>query len=342
MQKQKSLWELQKASEALPVIVALDYLYYKNKDSPVAQDRSSLEKYRTVEQKVQDLLLNKLQMAVAQNSRELPFTTLFSVSEMILLSLEKSKDILLEVMNPVYAGAYLSSHSLNVAFLSCNLGMTMGLGYKELTELGVAGLLHDIGMAKIDAESFMHERWLSEDERKAVNQHPAAGWHFLEKLRAEFPWLLQVISEEHMRENGAGYPERKGGEMHLYSRIIGLCDSFEALTHARIYRKAYHPADAIKAIIQAKSLLFAKDILRAMIESLAMFPVGSHVQLNNNKVALVVEAVPGSPLRPVVQVVGEEYMTKSQRTDLSKENNMYITGIVYDERYQAPRDLKVG
>jgi HD-GYP domain-containing protein (c-di-GMP phosphodiesterase class II) len=244
-------------------------------------------------------------------------------------------------MNPQYSGDFLACHSLNVAFLSCSVGMGMEFPFKDLTELGVAAMLHDIGMTKIDTDCYIRKETISKAERNAIEQHPVLGWQFFEKLKSSFPWLLRVICEEHKREHGQGYPADVEGDLHPYSKIVGLCDSFEALTHSRIYRKAFHPADAMKAIIAAKESVFAKDILRAMIDSLSMFPVGSIVQLNNKKAALVAETVWKSPLRPIVNIILENDSSPIENVDLSKENNLYITGIIYNDQYQVPKDLKM-
>jgi HD-GYP domain-containing protein (c-di-GMP phosphodiesterase class II) len=341
MQKTKNLSDFRKSLDETPLIVTLEYLYAKNISSPLAASKSAEQKYAELLSRASDMLYNKLNTGPAENPRDIPMTALFSISEMVLLALTKSKDILLNVMNPQYSGDFLACHSLNVAFLSCSVGMGMEFPYKDLTELGVAALLHDIGMTKIDTDCYIRKETLSKAERNAIEQHPVLGWQFFEKLKSNFPWLLRVICEEHKREHGQGYPADVEGELHPYSKIVGLCDSFEALTHSRIYRKAFHPADAMKAIIAAKESVFAKDILRAMIDSLSMFPVGSIVQLNNKKAALVTETVWKAPLRPIVSILQENDSGPSETIDLSKENNLYITGIIYNDQYQVTKDLKM-
>jgi hypothetical protein len=98
-----------------------------------------------------------------------------------------------------------------------------------------------------------------------------------------------------------------------------------------------HPSDAMKIIIDEKETFYTKEILKVLIESLSIYPVGSLVQLNNKKIAQVVEAVQGSPLRPVIRIVVEETATAAPeiRVDLSTEHNLYITGLVYDQDYQV-------
>jgi HD-GYP domain-containing protein (c-di-GMP phosphodiesterase class II) len=341
MAKTKNLADLRKSIGSTPLIVTLEYLYSNNVSSPVATNKTAEQKYAELVKMVTDMLYESLAGDSAGNARDIPFTSFFSISEMIILSLTKSKDILINVMYPRYTGDFLACHSLNVAFLSCSVGMGMEFEYRELTEIGVAALLHDIGMTKIDEKCYLGAEELTKSQREAMERHPVLGWRFFEKLKNEFPWLLRVICEEHKREHGQGYPADVEGDLHPYSKIVGLCDSFEALTHNRIYRKAFHPADAMKAIVAAKETVFSRDVLRGMIESLSMFPVGSIVQLNNKNAAVVVESVWRSPLRPVVRIIRENDPEPSETVDLSKENNLYITGIIYNDQYQVPKDLKV-
>lgn len=344
MEQTKNFTEIKKSQKNLQVMVVLDSLYSKNDHSPVSKNKSSSQSYLELANVLGDILHNRLQNISAENARDFPFTRLFSLAEMILLSISKSPTIFLEVMNPEYSGDFLTCHSLNVAFLSCKAGSAMDLSYKDLTRLGVAGLLHDIGMTKIDADCYHHKRDLSKYERMKMENHPNLGWQFFQKLEGEFPWLLRVILEEHKRENNQGYPAELKGDLHPFSKIIGVCDSFEALSHKRIFRKAFHPADVMKTIIEAKEFLFAKSILRAVIESLSMYPVGSLVQLNNKKIAQVIEAVEGAPLRPKIKIISQiegELSDDVDTINLSKDNNLYITGLVYNDHYQVPENISV-
>lgn len=318
--------------------ITMEAVFVKNPDSPIARDKSSSRKYAELVRMLHEILQNRLTGEPPDDVRKLPFTKLFTLSEMILYSVARTPEMLLEVAKSAYAGDALVCHSVNVAFLSCKVGLQMALSLRECTELGVAAMLHDIGMTKIDAACYSHGRELSKDERKTIAMHPQAGYAFFENLRNDFPWLLSVILEEHKRENGRGYGAVLEGELHTFSRIVGICDSFEALTHERPFRKPFQPSDAMKAIIADKELLYSKAILRAVIEAIGIYPVGSLVKLNNNKTGQVLETVPGSPLRPVVSVLDESGEKRlPERIDLSKDTTIYVSGLVYSDDYARPQ-----
>lgn len=334
------LADLVQSIQSLPVFVILDSIYSNTEDSPVSPTNPAGLQYDKMTDKLQSILNNELQIEKAVDVRSLPFTSLFSLAEMVVYSLAKTESILLQIMVPAYRKEYIPSHSLNVAFLSSIVGIGLNLTYKELTELCVAALLHDFGMTRIAPDHYFHDGELSPEERKSVESHPLIGYQFFQQLNTDFPWLSRVILEEHRRENNQGYPATKGEELHLYSKIIGLCDSFEALTHNRAHRKALHPADAMKHIIKERGISFSRIVLRAMVDTMGIYPVGSMVQLNNKKIALVVEPVQGSPLRPIVRELQDDTEGSSERigdkTNLSLETTLYITGLVYDDAHFIP------
>jgi len=332
----KSLSDLHETTELPALIVTLESLYAKELNSPLSASKSTDQKYAELMKMTADMIYNKLGPASFASTRDVPLTSLFSIAEMLLLSLAKEKEILIKVMDPVYSGDYLANHSLNVAFLSCEIGKGMELSYRELCELGVAALVHDIGMLKVKSELYLKKEALTQNERAALEEHPKLGFQQFEKCKKDVPWLLRVILEEHKREQGNGYPDDLMGELHPYSKIIGICDTFEALTHNRPHRKPFHPADAMKVLMAGKGALFTSAALRTMIDTLAMFPVGSLVRLNNKKEALVAEAVWRAPLRPIVRIINENGAGAEERINLSKDNNLSITGIIYNEHYQIP------
>ena len=343
MQPQKTLNEFKHYLESLPIFIVLDSQYSKNKSSSIAAGKPVDSQYSELVKRLDDLLLDKLQKTSRNSVRELPFTTLFSLSDMIIYSIVKSSPIFQQVMNPDYISSYLPCHSLNVTFISVKIGMGMRFSYEKLNQLGVAALLHDIGMTQIPPNLYESQNELMLEKRKVIESHSIIGYQFFEELKNDFPWLLRVILETHKRENNNGYPDVVKDDLHIYSKIIGVSDTFEAMTHNRAFRKAYHPSDAIKTIIGGKRDFFAKDILRALIESLAIYPVGSLVQLNNKNIAAVIDTIEGSPMRPVVQLIAEDDLheiTEQKIINLSEENNLYITGLVYSTLYLTPDKIK--
>ncbi|MDD5675999.1 MAG: hypothetical protein PHC61_17645, partial [Chitinivibrionales bacterium] len=144
--------------QSLPIFVVLDSIYSKNENSPVAGTKPAAIRYGELLQRVDEVLLRGLAIESAVTTRNMPFTSIFSIAEMIILSMTKTEDVFLQVMNPHYSGNFIPGHSLNVAFLSCKVGMGLKFSYKELTEVCVAAILHDLGMTKIAPDCYYHDR----------------------------------------------------------------------------------------------------------------------------------------------------------------------------------------
>lgn len=343
MQVQKNDSNHKHYLESLPIFVILDRQYSKSKTSSVSSEKPVEERYSELVKKVEDVLSNKLQTNSRESVRDFPFTTLFSLSDMVIYCIVKCARIFQYVMRPQYQSSYLPCHSLNVAFISCKIGMGLRFTYEQLNQLGVAALLHDIGMTQLLPALYESEGDLSAEKRRAVESHSLLGYQFFENLKNDFPWLLRVILETHKRENNQGYPDIVQNELHIFSKIVGLSDTYEALTHDRAFRKAYHPADAIKTVIGGKNDFFAREVLRPAVDTLSIYPVGSLVQLNNKNIAVVVDTIEGSPMRPVIDIISEDeqHEAAEQKTiNLSEENNLYITGLVYSENYLTPEKMK--
>ena len=125
MQPQKTLNEFKHYLESLPIFIVLDTQYSKNRNSSIAADKPVDIQYSELVKRLDDLLLDKLQNNSRDSVRDLPFTTLFSLSDMIIYSIVKSSPIFQQVMNPEYISSYLPCHSLNVAYIRCKIGMGM-------------------------------------------------------------------------------------------------------------------------------------------------------------------------------------------------------------------------
>lgn len=318
----------------------LDSLYSRSDRSPLSSGKDYVQQYFEITQRLGKIFESVIGVESIENARQFPFTTVFSIAEMILLSITKSIYLLLEAMKPEYTDEYLPSHCTNVAFLSCKVGIELGLTYNELLELCVAALLHDIGMINLVNKSYLQKQNLTEEERYKIEEHPIIGWNFFKALEDQFPWLLKVILEEHKRENNQGYPQWVKGELHIYSRIVGLCDTYESLSHERIFRKAFHPVDAMKKSIEGGKGLFEKKILKALIEAMSIYPIGSLVQLNNSEIVQVIQSTKSAPVKPVVCILEERknrMVHTSKVIDLSKDNNRYITNVVYLDSYKTPK-----
>ena len=152
---------------------------------------------------------------------------------------------------------YTLQHSVGTAVHCVILGRKVGINNeRELTELGTAGLLHDIGKTKVKREIINKSGPLSEGEWEEMRGHASEGYEIV-KYSADVPERAKLaILEHHEDKNGTGYPlGKRTQEIDVFSRIVGICDIFNALTTDRTYSKARSPFDALQFM---KEKLFHK------------------------------------------------------------------------------------
>jgi HD-GYP domain-containing protein (c-di-GMP phosphodiesterase class II) len=148
---------------------------------------------------------------------------------------------------------------------------------------------------------------LSSDELAKVKEHPAKGLEILSKLGGEFSTgLSDVITQEHERMDGSGYPKGlREGEIGEFAQIVSLADVYESLTHSRPHRLRLTPPKAVNEILKQKSV-FSVKVMKLLLERIGIFPVGTWVRLNTKETGIVLKNNQGLPLRPAVQVLFAE------------------------------------
>jgi HD-GYP domain-containing protein (c-di-GMP phosphodiesterase class II) len=239
-------------------------------------------------------------------------------------------ELLVHALNGNETGVDLARHMVNTSILAVKIAQGAGCRVEELPWVGLAACLHDVGMVIVPRRILEKPDGLAAEEIALVRRHPEKGFRILQSLGSEFEWLANVALQEHEREDGSGYPrELKGENIHEYAKVVGLADTYEALTHFRPYRSARPAFDASRDLLTTGRTKFPNHLLRGLIHGLSTFPVGTYVRLNNSEAARVVATNPSFPLRPVVEVVfgsKGERLDPSRRLDLSTNTLLYITG----------------
>ncbi len=227
-------------------------------------------------------------------------------------------------------------HGINVAIFAIKIGE--GLGYKrdQLVELGIAALIHDIGMCKIPDEVVNKEGVLTNEEYALIKKHPQFGYDIvLNALGEKYKWLAEVISQEQEREGGQGYPRGLlGNEIHEYAKVIGIVDVYEALSHPRPQRKRFLPYEATKVIVNSSKNIFPQKLIRALLTKLSCFPISSYVVLNSKAIGRVMETNEASPLRPVIEMLYDstgKKLTEKKVVKLQDTPLLYITDSMFEE-----------
>ncbi len=164
----------------------------------------------------------------------------------------------------------------------------------------------------------------------------------------ESAWLAQVVLQAHERGNGQGYPHRlKGRDISELAQIIGLVDIFDALVSPRPYRRRLLPHEAVRELLTTERTAFPREIMKALVEQLSVYPLGTRVRLNSGEEGVVVRITARYPSRPVLRVPGIEIASPSEPSrllDLSLLPHVSIVDTVEPpalERVSVETDLRV-
>lgn len=224
-------------------------------------------------------------------------------------SLSSQKDILINIADIKMYDDYTFHHSLSVAIMSIAIGMELGLPNTMLNEIGLAGLLHDIGKVAIPIEIINKPGRLTSDEFNTVKMHPVHAANHLRERNLVNDNVYNGIVGHHEKLDGSGYPNHlKGEQIHPYSRILAVADVYDALTSNRPYRVPSPPNEAIEFVMGGMGTHFDERVIHAFLRKVAPFPAGSKVKLSNGEIAFVMKNYPDQPLRPLVVVEGTNTM----------------------------------
>lgn len=211
----------------------------------------------------------------------------------------------------------LVDHAHATCCLGVAIAQRLGWSREHVRRAGLACLLADSGMALIDDEVHGSARPLTDIERNRVLRAPAFSVSVLEQAQEIPEDVLLAIYQHHEREDGSGYPA--GVREHRITdlaRLVSTADSFAAAAARRRYRQVKRPHEAvIEVTAQAAQGKLSRRMVKAMVESIGLFPVGSFVTLSNDQPAVIVSANAEAIDRPVVKILGVR--PDGQRSDLT-------------------------
>ena len=253
-----------------------------------------------------------------QRQDELDLEALSVLATEIAEALKRSDQLFVQAMSGP-AGPPLITNLVNVGILATKVGVRLGYHGQELERLTLAGLLHDIGLFAMPQSLITKSGRLTHDERMLIEQHPELGFQTMRKAGQKYDWLAQVVRQAHERWNGQGYPNKlKGRQICEFAQIIGVVDIFDALVSPRGYRRRFFPHEAVRELIVAERTAFPREVLKALVEQLSAYPLGTSVRLTTGEVASVMRINTRYPLRPVVWIEGDAtYCQEGRQLDLS-------------------------
>lgn len=249
----------------------------------------------------------------------------------IMDELANNRDAMIMLMNMHTVDNYLYTHSLNVCVYTTLLGLANSYSQDELLTLGIGAMLHDIGKTQISLQVLLKPGVLTKQEYEEMKRHTERGYYLL-KDEANIPLLAAHCAyQHHERLDGSGYPRGlKGDEIHDYAKLIGIVDSYDAMTSYRVYKGAMLPHQAVEVLYTGSDTLYDTEMLKLFRDKVAIYPIGITVKLNTGQLAVVVDINSAVAHRPIVRVISDEQgvdLATPYDMDLSKHLNIMIDSI---------------
>lgn len=234
---------------------------------------------------------------------------------------------------------YNISHQTNDMLYALKIGMGLQYSKKQLFELGLSSLLHDVGMFVLPKSVVFKAGELTASEIELMRKHAAYGKEILSSFGSEYSFLVEVAYQHHERLNGSGYPQGlRGTEINEYAQVLCLMDIYEAMINDRPNRKALNQTVSAKELLaEAKETSFPPRIIKVFLEEITLYPEGSYVRLNNGSIAEVIATRRSYPLRPDVRILfdGCGFPVSEEKIICLRENPLFF---IADN--VSPGDLK--
>ncbi len=253
---------------------------------------------------------------------------------------EKKEDMLSFIILSGHGKSKLAVSSVNCMILSVIIGLEIKLTHPKLFSLGVASLLHDIGMTRIPANIKDKIGNLEENELKMMKTHTLYSYKIITE-RLKYPKEIgKIAMQHHERWDGKGYPSKLAGkDIHIYARIMSVADAFEAMISTRPYRNSMIGYQAMRQLLNDNSRRFDSNVLKVFIKTMGIYPIGSIVLLNDSSIGRVTIVHKDAPLRPNIKIIvdGEGNKTGQDGSfiNLLKEKDLYITKAINPDEIKS-------
>ena len=223
-----------------------------------------------------------------------------------------------------------AQHSLNVSALSIVMAKSMGMTTREMEDIGVCGMLHDVGKTSISNDVLSNAGPLGPEEMAEMQRHTRYGRDILVSTKSVMSGAADVAHSHHERPDGTGYPRRLDDDsIPLYAKIVAIAEAYDTMTTRQPYRDAVSPSEAIQELYAQRGEQFDEDLVIRFIDSVGIFPPGTIVEMVNGEVGIVLSNT-NDKLRPrVIMILDSSHEPMPQRIadlsqmDVDDESNIY-------------------
>ncbi|AOY76061.1 HD-GYP domain-containing protein [Clostridium formicaceticum] len=241
------------------------------------------------------------------------------IAKNLVVSISNNQQVYMSIQGIRNKDVYTYLHSIDVSIFMILFGKSLQLEASEMVDAAIAGMLHDIGKMKIPDRILLKPKKLLPEEMEIMKKHTIYGYDILKNHLGYSEIIARVAKEHHERMDKGGYPNAVGWEkLHLFSKMVAICDIYDAITAQRIYKKPMLPHKAIEYLMTVAGIHLERELVRKFIYNIAVYPLGTKVLLNTGEKGIVININKGFPLRPMVKT-----------TDTNKIRNLLIELTVF-------------
>lgn len=229
-----------------------------------------------------------------------------NVRNMIIPLLNRIEDLDIEIYTLydfVEPEEYIYHHAVSVSLISTFLAKELGFSNGEALQVGLAGILCDAGMTRVDEDILTKVGPLTGKQEQDIRNHPIYSLRMVENLPAVSRSVKLAVLQHHERMNGSGYPEGKSGDdIHLFARILAISDTYDAMASERLYKKSQTVYQVLATIESQQYSAFDPKIVQTFIKSLSLRSLGKTVELSNGRKGEIVFVNENNPTLPLIKM----------------------------------------
>ncbi|MEA3640497.1 MAG: HD-GYP domain-containing protein [Lamprobacter sp.] len=246
----------------------------------------------------------ELIMEDARLGRQLELDPARELTSQTIASIVRNQDALLGLNRIRSVDRYTFEHSINVSVLMVAFARSLGMERAVIEEIGLGALLHDVGKSRIPEAILNKPGALTDAEFEIMRLHVSYGQDILGQISGVPATALDVVLEHHERLDGSGYPLKKAGQsISRFGQMAAIVDVYDALTTQRVYHSAMSPHEALRNLLQWSPRQFDRTLVEQFIRCVGIYPIGTLVRLESERLAVVVETGREQFLKPVVRLV---------------------------------------
>lgn len=199
---------------------------------------------------------------------------------------------------------YTYQHAMSCSVWAATFGRHLGMEKDEICELALAGLLFDVGKTRVPTRLLASQAVLDELECVQMRRHVQHSLDIIDGIGGLAPAVREMVATHHERHDGSGYPHGlTGSAIPIAGRILGLVDTYDALTTARPHAAGLAPHEAVAELYRARGSLFQTELVEQFIQACGIYPTGSLVELSDGHVGVVTAVHSLKRLRPSVMLL---------------------------------------